>query len=311
MSISENALKGVLAPFSSNLIHLEKILLHKNLFDQDLSELFVNYQSLKSINTLTLHDNFFHHDDITDLFGFWLYNNLTNMEILSFFNNPGIFGHFPSPKSFINQTTLTHLMIHGCNLYGTLPTNVRFKNLSAITMFDNRLSCKVPPNLVDINDDKDFNLIILPSNLFECDISHTFESFKFPSWMHSSPFINTYSLYLSNYDIVKSYLFGIFSILLTGILLLQFGKIIFTNCKQIKNKMDFQRHLQEPFINDHAYDTYTVASHFAKIKLYFYDKYILLCCVLLCSIYFMNCKYFECILFIDKFGLSYYYNTNN
>eukprot|EP01084_Bolivina_argentea_P032505 60154_1 len=229
------------------------------------------------------------------------------MEILTFFKNRNIFGRFPIPINSIKQKTLKHLMIHESELYGSLPHNVQFSKLISFSIFDNRLSCSIPTNLINMsNITNKINVMLLPSNLFKCSSANAF-----PIWMESS-FFKTGSLYLSSYDIARGYIFGSVSILFTIIFIIKFAQHIYRNCTfpkpQEQNSKSQPLIIDTPTIfHNNTEIKYSVKLHFLKLQSYFCDKYLCICFILLAIVYYVNSQYFQCVTFIDQFSLSYYY----
>ena len=75
------------------------------------------------------------------------------------------------PISF-NDITLKALYVHSSNLYGELPSTLTLPSLISITLFNNKLSHFLPPNLMNINhafvafNNTKQNVIILLGNRF-------------------------------------------------------------------------------------------------------------------------------------------------
>eukprot|EP01084_Bolivina_argentea_P174563 302361_1 len=146
-------------------------------------------------------------------------------------------------------------MIHSCNIYGKLPSNVQFSNLHAMSMFENRLSCTLPNDLVYVDEnDTNFTAMIIPSNLFECDAYET------PLWMQWSLFLETYKLHLSNYRIIKSYIFGLIGIILATILSIQFIRNLIMFIIKMRSIKRFQKQLSVSLIDTHENDETEIES---------------------------------------------------
>eukprot|EP01083_Nonionella_stella_P106109 305749_1 len=279
IAISNNKLSGDLAPFDSSLTGLETILYHNNELNMDLEVLFQNYPSLNNLAIITLHDNYFIHRNITDLFSYWLYN-LTKIKILSFANNKGIYGWFPEPSQAFKQQTLTHLVLHGNQLFGSLPINVHFNRLEALSLFDNLLSCTIPSCLVNMSHVPDLKLMVIPSNSFILNVDDT-------PWMSSSFFTTSHALYNSELDIIKSYVTAIAALLSTAILIFVWMKNGFAYARNQNRKSHFDQTIMQIIHNNG-------------------QKYMI-CIVILVVIYVTNSDYFECVPFLDRLSFSFYF----
>eukprot|EP01084_Bolivina_argentea_P292084 502056_1 len=310
IEISDNKLSGDMIPFHDNLTSLTKIMYHNNNFENDLSKLFMNYQSFTNADAITLHKNNFFHEDITDLLGFWLYN-LTKIRIISLFNNADIKGFFPSApssKTFC-QGTLEYLTIHHNKLRGSLPSNVQFQKLKAISLFDNQLSCNIPSTFVSGSAHTsitDLKLMILPSNWFEFNIDHT-------QWMHSSHFKESFALYIDRYDIIKSYIIGIMAIVLSSILYLHSSINYFSSFFSSAKTLQSQRSVSDslPRRKFAESDLNSISLHFSKITEHLCNNYkIMIIAAILQIIYACTPNYFACIVFIDSLSFTFYFDKD-
>eukprot|EP01083_Nonionella_stella_P003978 11447_1 len=277
--ISDNMLHGSLAPFGVHLTRLKTILFHNNQLDIDLETLFQHYSFFNNLDTITLHDNNFVHQNITDLFGYWLYN-LTKIRIVSFANNKRIKGRFPVPLHTVQQQTLTHLVLHGNQLFGSLPINVHFNRLEALSLFDNLLSCTIPSCLVNMSHVPDLKLMVIPSNSFILNVDDT-------PWMSSSFFTTSHALYNSELDIIKSYVTAIAALLSTAILIFVWMKNGFAYARNQNRKSHFDQTIMQIIHNNG-------------------QKYMI-CIVILVVIYVTNSDYFECVPFLDRLSFSFYF----
>eukprot|EP01083_Nonionella_stella_P106107 305745_1 len=286
IAISNNKLSGDLAPFDSSLTGLETILYHNNELNMDLEVLFQNYPSLNNLAIITLHDNYFIHRNITDLFSYWLYN-LTKIKILSFANNKGIYGWFPEPSQAFKQQTLTHLVLHGNQLFGSLPTNVQFHQLEAFSLFNNIFSCTIPSCLIPTNFTRDhaLKLMVIPSNYFILNADDT-------PWMDSSFFTTSHALFNSKWDIIKSYAIGTAAVISTAILIIMWI-----------NNYFFHRGCL-------TYEKDDLKSHFDKTIMRIIHntgQTNIIAVVILVVIYAANCNFFACVLFADQLSFAFYY----
>eukprot|EP01084_Bolivina_argentea_P126387 223796_1 len=79
------------------------------------------------------------------------------------------------------------LLLHSCNIYGTIPSKIQLLDLHTFTLFDNRLSGQLPSSLIE-----NASLlgipppIVIPGNLFK---TNTYG--KFPKWVNSNPWFPT------------------------------------------------------------------------------------------------------------------------
>eukprot|EP01083_Nonionella_stella_P206946 752251_1 len=286
IAISDNKLRGYLAPFDARLTALEKILYHNNKLDTDLEKLFQNYTFFNNLTSITLHDNNFIHQNITELFSYWLYN-LTKIKILSFANNKGIYGWFPEPSQAFKQQTLTHLVLHGNQLFGSLPTNVQFHQLEAFSLFNNIFSCTIPSCLIPTNFTRDhaLKLMVIPSNYFILNADDT-------PWMDSSFFTTSHALFNSKWDIIKSYAIGTAAVISTAILIIMWI-----------NNYFFHRGCL-------TYEKDDLKSHFDKTIMRIIHntgQTNIIAVVILVVIYAANCNFFACVLFADQLSFAFYY----
>eukprot|EP01083_Nonionella_stella_P003979 11450_1 len=284
--ISDNMLHGSLAPFGVHLTRLKTILFHNNQLDIDLETLFQHYSFFNNLDTITLHDNNFVHQNITDLFGYWLYN-LTKIRIVSFANNKRIKGRFPVPLHTVQQQTLTHLVLHGNQLFGSLPTNVQFHQLEAFSLFNNIFSCTIPSCLIPTNFTRDhaLKLMVIPSNYFILNADDT-------PWMDSSFFTTSHALFNSKWDIIKSYAIGTAAVISTAILIIMWI-----------NNYFFHRGCL-------TYEKDDLKSHFDKTIMRIIHntgQTNIIAVVILVVIYAANCNFFACVLFADQLSFAFYY----
>eukprot|EP01083_Nonionella_stella_P003977 11446_1 len=286
IAISDNKLRGYLAPFDARLTALEKILYHNNKLDTDLEKLFQNYTFFNNLTSITLHDNNFIHQNITELFSYWLYN-LTKIKILSFANNKGIYGWFPAPSRAFKQQTLTHLVLHDNQLFGSLPDNVEFAQLEALSLFNNLFSCTVPSCLMAKNftRDHDLKLMVLPSNYFMLNVDDT-------PWMNFSFFTTSHALFNSSWDIARGYIIGFAALISTAVLSIAWTNNCCVNCLScVCEQNDRKSHFDKKIMR-------IIHSNGKKYAI---------AIVILVSVYAINCKFFECVLFIDRLSFAFYY----
>ena len=149
-----------------------------------------------------------------------LLNLFINSKQLYFFgiiNNYNINGDLSELDEYFdddfNQTSQIYFVAHKCNLYGSLPKNIHFSKLKYFIIYDNRLSCNIPNNLIS-NISNVNTSIILPFNLFKVKNEN-----NIPKWIKSS-FKIAKLLYITQFDEIKSIIFVILSGL--GIILIIF-----------------------------------------------------------------------------------------
>ena len=63
-----------------------------------------------------------------------------------------------------------------CDLYHSLPNKIEFEKLQLFIIYNNRLSCKLPNNLILNYNSKNMTLIVLLSNLFEMNDTNNFQN---------------------------------------------------------------------------------------------------------------------------------------
>eukprot|EP01084_Bolivina_argentea_P074713 135508_1 len=214
--IAQNLFHGTLPSFPKTA-QLTQFIIYENQFEGDINDVFPYLNVLKDVQGFALFNNDIS-GDITEILRY-LFLNATSLGYIGIQNNPKITGTIPEFQHKINvifhghQSSNTwdgYFMIHNCDIYGSIPKNVQFQNLSYLTMYDNRLSCEIPSNFIpNVGIDRLFE-VILPNNLFQ-----TYDIL--PKWVNSV-FRGAKSLYLNQFNILQFYVIGIFSFLLFGIL---------------------------------------------------------------------------------------------
>ena len=287
--------------------------------------------SLINLEYLMLNDNQFKSNDISTILSNLLFcDNCTNLKAFSVSNNIGIKGDLSkintNSNTTVQQTSLEYFGASNCDLYGSLPNNIQFKNIKDFVIYNNRLSCVLPDNLIITSaDDANNNLnitIVLPSNLFS-------KSNTFPKWMHASMFKSVESFYISKLDETVSIIIAVVAGLCLIIITIAkaFGNNQSTNINDVsmvtKNsraltaitnttdisdssllgararKQTFTLLSQDVFVNNMK----TAVTQFIKLKL-------MICVLVLIGIYYFNSNYFQCCLILDKLSLNYYYTNN-
>ncbi len=199
--LNDNSFEGEIPYLLVNCFNLTEIALHNNEFTGTLPS-FVLYSDT-NITTLTLHSNRLTDKNLErwlqDLF---LYNPY--LQYLSIHNNRGISGKLPSNTK---APYLTTLYAHSNDIYGSIPDSfITFQDspsvLANVTLFDNRLSCQLPPNLINPNvtSTNSMNGMFLLGNRFETDDG----SDKLPNYVNDN-FQKATNLYLSNIDTSLEY----------------------------------------------------------------------------------------------------------
>eukprot|EP01084_Bolivina_argentea_P311464 539120_1 len=143
--------------------------------------------------------------------------------------------------------------------------------------------------------------MILPSNLFECDVDNT-------HWMKYSFFLTSYALYITQFKEIKAYIIGISALLFSTILIM---KLIFKYFEQKQqNKVNSKLSVIPSSRKYAESDLNSMAMHFAAVKEYFIDKYLMLCIIILLIIACSTPNYFQCVSFVDLLSFAMYYDQD-
>eukprot|EP01084_Bolivina_argentea_P286367 491224_1 len=118
-------------------------------FTGTLSTIFQNVVNMTNLEMVTLNNNHFSDDNITDLLHKLFL--LPQLITLSISNNGKISGEILDYPTIINQSTLEIFLANDMNLYGSLPHNLTFTKIKYMTLYNNRLSCSLPNNLIAKN----------------------------------------------------------------------------------------------------------------------------------------------------------------
>ena len=183
-------------------------------------------------------------------------------------------------------------MIHGCNLRGSLPKDVTFNALTTMSVFNNRLSCPIPPEMAPHIRD----VMVLPSNLFSYDPDAD-------DWMSSSFFLTSYSLFLSPWEITKNYAEVSIALLMTLVVVF----IIVAKHRSPEHRSNAQNDLEHVLIDSATPKRY--GKDVNSVNTYFVDKWLLVLFMVLSVVYYAGSSYFECALFADQWGLAYYFQV--
>eukprot|EP01084_Bolivina_argentea_P031858 58953_1 len=221
MHLDNNGLYGIIPSSIGNLTEMVFLYAFNNSLSGTIPSAIGNMTKLK---ILDLSNNNLISRNITNiLLNLFKHDQLY---LLSISNNVNVRGDLSELKYLGDtvQSSLVYFIAHNCNLFGPLPENIRFDSLKYFTAYNNRLSCDIPNNL--ISNTKSSTSIILPSNLFTIkkDI---------PKWVACSKFITAKSLYIDNFDKVKSVILVVVSGVLITIILTQ--KICCFQNKKTKN----------------------------------------------------------------------------
>eukprot|EP01083_Nonionella_stella_P030072 82561_1 len=301
--ISNNRFSGTLPPLNYSASRIQHIFLDNNQFTGSISSIFPDVSLLSNIRTFALQENMFYDDDITELLQY-LFINATELELIALFNNDKISGAFPGSYNDVafNQSSLKYLAIHNSDFSGSLPTGITFQALELFTVYGNRLSCSIPPNLMQFDDD--LTPLILSSNFFTCK-----DSSSFPEWMRQSPFVSATALYATLANDILSTIITV--VAFVAILVFAIQSFIVFYRKRTATNMLTDVHLSESLLSDN--DRITVDRttkpyqyYFDDITDFFQDYWLIVVCILLLICYHLNAIYFLCIPLLNSFTFSYY-----
>eukprot|EP01084_Bolivina_argentea_P253302 425434_1 len=266
--LGDNELEGTISDFLSDFVKPDVYTISDSLYTQ-------------TIQHITLHNNRFTEPDVSTLL-FKLIGNYTNTELktLSLYGNTRIKGTLPNFKDqHINQG-LQYILLHGCDIYGTIPANLEFKSLKYLTLFNNRLSYSVPEKFAPMN----ATSLVISSNLFQSNNNN-----QFAKWVDRY-FCSAVNLFVTTTE-TKTSLF----LLITGFACFIFH--IVSKIKTCKNCTDnFQK---QQFIKD-----------IQIIQSKFEDWKLILLVVLLVILYPLSSKYYEYTPMVTWFTLSWFYDEN-
>eukprot|EP01084_Bolivina_argentea_P099739 179250_1 len=261
-----------------NAPKLEQIFLGDNEITGSVSN-FISNIDINQLQYLVLHNNKFVESDITGLLKD-LFVNGSNLEILSLYGNHGIKGGLPDFDDLFIDNHTEYMLIHSCNIYGTIPSTLRFgSQLKKLSLFDNRLSCLMPNEFTY----KNSTSLVISSNLFQTD-----KNDKLPDWI-STYFVSASNLYITMYNNIMSIIAVIISCL--AFLIHLIIKYIRKNYKDHSNKIDFIEDIE------------LFQSKFSDWKL-------LLLLLGLLILYALSSSYFECTPLLSWFSLSWFYTDN-
>eukprot|EP01084_Bolivina_argentea_P054743 100384_1 len=201
-----NNLNGEFPPITSNMLSL--LTINNNSFSGSISSIFCMDQ-YPTLLWVTLHKNNFYDNDV-GIFITKLFKYSTMLEVLTIYDNDYIGGKFPDfSETEINLDSFIVFAAHKLNIGGVLSSNLHFAKTPTkkiISIYDNQLSSTLPLNLYNTtiyNTTKiraNITPIILRGNLFTIYDNH-----DIPEWMNNSQFINNSQLFLTLFDILKSY----------------------------------------------------------------------------------------------------------
>eukprot|EP01084_Bolivina_argentea_P150677 263116_1 len=208
-------LKGEIIEFNSNRTQL--IVVTNNSLDHSFSDKFI-LSSYPALQYVALHENNFIDIDISYLLHkLFLYS--PKLQLFSVYNNMYIGGTIPDFDKDIYLDSMRIFAAHNCDIYGSLPNHLHFGRnltnsmiLSAITLYNNRLSSEIPAQMML---QSNVTPVIIYGNLLS--ITDNKEHLK---WMNNSLFINT-NLYIDQIEQIKHWIVLIFCICLISMLLLQ------------------------------------------------------------------------------------------
>eukprot|EP01084_Bolivina_argentea_P052984 97264_1 len=182
---------------SLKLPKLKVLDIHSNQFIGSLSTIFV-LEKYSYLEVVVLHNNSFVDHNIGIVLQ-KLFQYSLSLKGVAIYGNE-ISGIFPT---FVHELYLPEfevLAIQQLNIGGVLPNNVFFGNENAsivLSIYDNKLSSIIPKQLITANN---IRPIILPGNLFTI-----YDNDDIPHWMQQSNFTFTEELYLTNVNLVTSW----------------------------------------------------------------------------------------------------------
>eukprot|EP01084_Bolivina_argentea_P200702 343172_1 len=209
-------LRGEIPHFNSNKTQL--LVITNNSLEYSFSDKFT-LSGYPNLQYVALHENNFN-DDISHLLQkLFIYS--PNLKVFSSYNNNNIRGTIPDFKKDVYLDVMQIFATHNCDIYGSLPQKVHFgRNLSdhdttvvsAITLYNNRLSSDIPPHLML---QSNLTPVVIYGNLLS--ITNNKNELK---WMNNSRFINT-NLYVDSTTNIKNWSVLIVCIIIVTILIVQ------------------------------------------------------------------------------------------
>eukprot|EP01084_Bolivina_argentea_P135679 239049_1 len=258
--------------------------LHNNKFNGKISEILSIPGHQICIEHIILHDNNFEEDDISA----WLNNvflSAKHLKTLSLRSNAKINGKLPNFDGLVINTNIEYFLIDSCNIYGTVPSSFTFgTQLKFISLYNNRLSCKVPESYVNVNSSFELQSLIICRNLFECD-----ENGQFPQWV-TSLYKTATNLYVTMFDNIDSIILFIISVIIVISVIVRRTKIVLKKT---------QHESSDQFITD-----------IRLLQLKFSDNKLFVSILLLLVLYPISSNYFECTPLITWFSVSWFYTND-
>ena len=284
--LNSNNLYGTFPPILSANIRWFEI--QESSFEGSISTIFPlhNYSELE---TVFLHSNKFYDNNI-GIFLEKIFKYSPYIEMITLFDNDYISGDFPTFDDDDNddEIHLQYFKILSAQLLdigGVLPNNLylgnndTFKYESFVLMlFGNRLSSNIPKYFVIPNNITEMLLI---GNLFTI-----YNNNDIPKWLENSPFLDTPILYLSNTDIIQSWIktIIIFICLILITIKIKYNPIKYVDIEFIEN--------------------------IKKIDKYLSDYKLLIIIYSLIIFYPFSCSYYSSPPILSYFCLFFYQNDN-
>eukprot|EP01084_Bolivina_argentea_P174575 302381_1 len=200
LHITQSQIHNISAIYSTNL---QELVLNNNRIHMNLSDLLLHDMNYSNVISLVLHENDFISNNVSNPLKQIMISSAKTLQIISLFGNNKIRGHFPHLSEAINMTQLQYLLMHDMDLFGSIPSdnNLILPKLKYLTLYNNKLSCDIPPKSFQIDykfDASDnFNygseVIIFYGNLFQCNKYNSF-----PDWiLNTDPFAHTPNIYIT------------------------------------------------------------------------------------------------------------------
>lgn len=268
---------------------------------------FCDIKSVK-LKRIFLNKNIIVENDISQSLN-CLFANNSNISKIFLHNNPFIQGDISKINlgggEYENQLQarkLGQLTLHDCDISGRLPDRLNLSNMSAFTIFNNRISCKLPNNVASYYDshavstDNPFLYLILLGNLFDVEKLDAKNQYH---WLKYSEFVNAVNLYLTEDDrmvlivlLVVTCFAGVIILLRTMFYL--FGKLKIRKVKHTSRELE-NENVSNLFVNFMNYVCGMLS-----------NPLLLLISIILVVMYYFNSNYYQCGRITSHFGLNYF-----
>ena len=165
----------------------------------DMNEINISSKySNTTYGSILLNDNSITNSNIGDILDTLFAVNNVTYQHLTFSNNPDLTGYLQNWKTPAPQE-LEIFTLHSCDIGGRLPSKNGFlTNTQYVTMYNNHLSCDIPTNFLNYQNDSDidssnYTSYILLGNLF--GIKHLSKT----DLLTHEPFTTASTLYIDNH----------------------------------------------------------------------------------------------------------------